>query len=177
MQGAPSRFVQAVAHARQRNSTHLRFAALVSILIGALLWRTQWLTLRPGLIVLLIGQLGATTILLYRRLTLKKNLYEAESGDGSEAPLWFALEATFIKRLAVFENGLRLIGFVLLAYGFWVATRSPWLAVAIGIVYPITAYFGIGRANTQRTLRDLEIQKNKLEASTAPALSGIAGQR
>lgn len=176
MHGAPSRFVQAVAHAQQRNSTHLRFAALVSILIGALLWRTQWLTLRPGLIVLLIGQLGATAILLYRRFTLKKNLHEAESGGGSEPPLWFTWEAAFVKRLAAFENGLRIIGFVLLAYGFWKATKSPWLALAIGFVYPIAVYFGIGRANTRRTLRDLEAQKNKLEAPTAPGSSNIVGQ-
>lgn len=174
MQGAPSRFVQAVAHAQERTTAHLRFAALVSILIGALLWRTQWLTLRPGLIVLLVGQLGATAILLYRCLALKKNLREAQSGGESEPLLWFAWEAAFIKRLAAFENSLRIIGFVLLAYGFWRATKSPWLAVAIGVVYPIAAYFGIGRASTRRTLRDLELQKNKLEASIAPSASGIS---
>jgi uncharacterized protein YjeT (DUF2065 family) len=177
MQGAPSRYVQAVAHAQQRNRKHLRFAALVAILITALLWRTQWLTLRPGLIVLLLGQLGATTILLYRGVTLKKNLREAESGVGFEPSTWFALEAAFTKRIAMFENGLRLIGFVLLAYGFWIATKSLGLALAIGIVYPVTAHFGIGRANMRRTLRDLEMQKRKLEASTVLAPSGIAEQR
>lgn len=176
MHGAPSRFAQAVAHAQQRNSAHLRFAALVSILIGALLWRTQWPTLRPGLIVLLIGQLGATAILLYRSLMLKKKLHEVDSGGESEPPLWFASEAAFIKRLAIFENSLRIIGFLLLAYGFWKATKSPWLALAIGVVYPIAAYFGIGRANTRRALRDLEIQKNKLDASAAPTPSNIVEQ-
>ncbi len=174
MQGAPSPYVQVVAHAQQRNRTHLRFAALVAIPIATLLWRTQWLTLRPGLIVLLLGQLGATAALLHRRAALKKNFIQAEHGNGFEPPIWFAMEAAFVKRLAIFENSLRFIGFVLLAYGFWTATRSLWLALAIGVVYPITAYLGIGRANTQRTLHDLEIQKQRFEGATVPAPQNIA---
>jgi hypothetical protein len=166
-----------VADAQQRNRKHLRFAALVAVLIATLLWRTQWITLRPGLIVLLLGQLGATAALVRRGVGLKKRYHQAESGVAFEPPAWFALEAAFIKRLAVFENTLRLIGFVLLAYGFWIATRSLGLALAIGVVYPIMAYFGIGRANMRRALRDLEIQKRKLEASTGLAPSSIAEQR
>ena len=162
MQEASSPSVHAIAIAKQRNAKHLRFAAMVAVLIAALLWRTQWLTLRPGLIVLLLGQLGAAIILSYRRVTLTKNLAAAGSNSDFNSLDWFASEGTFVKGLATFENSLRLIGFVLLALGFWEATRSLWLALAIGLIYPITAYFGIGRANTQRTLRELEAQKKSL---------------
>jgi hypothetical protein len=162
MQEASSRYVHAIALARQRNGKHLRFAALVAVLIAALLWRTQWLSLRSGLIVLLLGQIGAAMMLFRRGATLKKNLEAARNDTEFNALAWFAAEGAFVRSLDTFENSLRVIGFALLAYGFWNATRSLWLALVIGVIYPVTAYFGIGRANTRRTLRELEAQKNKL---------------
>jgi len=156
-----SRYGQAIGLALQRNRKQLRFAALVAVLIAALLWRTQWLTLRPGLALLLMGQLCATAMLLYRTTVLSKALAETRSRSRSDALAWFASEQTFVQRLALFENALRFIGFFLLAYGFWQATRSLWLAFAIGVIYPVAAYFGIGRTNTQRTLRELQVQKKE----------------
>ena len=156
-----SRYDQAIDLALQRNRKQLRFAALVAVLIAALLWRTQWLTLRPGLALLLMGQLCATVMLLYRTATLSKALAKTRSRSRSDALAWFASEQTFVRRLALFENALRFAGFLLLAYGFWQATRSLWLTLAIGVIYPVAAYFGIGRTNTQRTLRELQVQKNE----------------
>lgn len=156
-----SRFGQAVALALQRRRKRLRFAALIAVLISALLWRTQWLALRPGLALLLMGQLCATAMLLYRTTALSRALSEARNQPRSDALTWFASEQTFVRRLALFENSLRFIGFFLLAYGFWQATRSLWLAFAIGVIYPAAAYIGIDRKNLQRTLRELQVQKNE----------------
>jgi hypothetical protein len=156
-----SRYGQAIGLALQRNRKQLRFAALVTVLIAALLWQTQWLTLRPGLGVLLMGQLCATAMLLYRTAALSKALAETRSRSRSDALAWFASEQTFVQRLALFENSLRFVGFLLLAYGFWQATRSLSLAFAIGVIYPVAAHFGISRSNTQKTLRELQVQKNE----------------
>lgn len=162
MQDVIARLLHVITLARTRNMKHLRFASLVTILLAALFWRTQWLTLRPGLLVLLAGQLGTALFLVYRTGIISKNLRELQQTAvlSSDVLGWLDAEQTFVKRLAFLENASRVIGFVLLAYGFWVATQSLWLAFAIGVVYPVTAYFGIGRKNTVRTLRDLEAQKN-----------------
>lgn len=170
MQDSAARQFQVIALAQARNARHLRFAALVTVLVALLLWRTQWVTLRPGLVVLLIGQLGAAVLLLYRNASLSRDLHRLQNTSAAEPSslTWFDGEEAFVKRLALFENGLRLIGFALLAYGFWLPTRSIFIALAIGVAYPVTAYFGIGRRTTVRTLRDLEAQRNKLQAASIP---------
>ncbi len=161
-----ARYFQVIALAQARNAKHLRFAVLMTILIALLLWRTQWLSLHPGLIVLLIGQLGAALILFYRNAMLSRNLHQLRSTPVAKVAVlaWFSGEEVFVKRLALFEDGLRLLGFVLLAYGFWVSTGSLLIALVIGIAYPVTVYFGIGRKRTVRTLRDLEAQKDRIGA-------------
>jgi len=171
MQDSTARQLQVIALAQARNARHLRFAALVAVLVALLLWRTQWVTLRPGLIVLLIGQLGAALLLLYRNASLSRDLRRLQNTSSAaerSSLTWFDGEEAFVKRLALFENGLRLVGFALLAYGFWLPTRSIFIALAIGVAYPVTAYFGIGRRTTVRTLRDLEAQRNELQAASIP---------
>jgi hypothetical protein len=52
------RFSSFVAMERSRHGKRLYTAIFVALLIACLLYETQWLMLRPGLLVLLIGQLG-----------------------------------------------------------------------------------------------------------------------
>ncbi|HEY3938476.1 MAG TPA: hypothetical protein VGL97_13660 [Bryobacteraceae bacterium] len=147
---------QIAALARQRNAKRMRFAFLIALLIAVLLWWTQWLSLRPGLVILLIGQLGSGLILRYRNHKL--------AAAGRVAPLiWFDDEEAFVKRLSLFENGLRAIGFLVLAFGLWTSTRSLWLAVALGIVYPATAYFGMARRSDARLIEELRRQKKEMQ--------------
>jgi hypothetical protein len=67
-----------------------------------------------------------------------------------------------VKYSAGFENGVRTIGLVVLAYEFWVPTRNLWVALALGVVYPVTAYFGMVRGNIARTIQQLRTQKSEL---------------
>jgi hypothetical protein len=156
---AVERFSSFVSIVRERHVKHMRFALVVAVLIALLLWQTQWIALRPALILLLLGQVGTAAILLNRRTPFSK------SPDLDEAGMlaWFDTEAVFVKYLAVFENGVRAIGLLVLAYEFWMTTRNLWVALALGVVYPMTAYFGMVRGSISRTIRQLRIQKNEIE--------------
>jgi hypothetical protein len=158
MQSALERFLSFVTLARQRHVKQMRFALLVAALIALLLWQTQWLTLRPALLLLLIGQLGTSAILFNRRIALSKKLDWDEAGMLT----WFVTEEKFVKYLAVFENGVRTLGLMVLAYGFWVSTRNLWLALTLGIFYPVIAYFGMVRGNLSRTIRRLKSQQDEV---------------
>ncbi len=137
----------------------MRFALLLAVLIALLLWQTQWLSLRPALYLLLIGQLGTAAILFYRTIVLAR---ESEL-DHAAMLGWFDTEEAFVKYLALFENGVRTVGLLILAYGFWVPTRNTWIALVLGIVYPLTAYFGMVRGNILRTIRNLRTGKREMQ--------------
>lgn len=163
MQDLGARNLKAMNDAQQRNAKHLRFATLIAILIGLLLWRTLWPALRPGLTVLLVGQIGAALMLLFRNILLARRRQEVmrDPADQVSFQRWIDSEAVFIRLLASVENWSRLIGFVFLAYGFWLSTRSLLIAAVIGVIYPVTMYFGIARKNTARTLKELEARRNQ----------------
>ena len=125
----------------------------MTAVIGLLLWQTQWLILRPGLAILLAGQLGTALMLLLHNFRLAK-------GEGPPSQ-WFDAELAFVKRLALFENALRLAGFVVLAYEFWLATGNLIVSLLIGLVYPLTAYFGMARNSYVRSVRQLQADKEE----------------
>jgi uncharacterized membrane protein len=138
-----------VSGQRQRHGKRLSVAVLVMLLIAVLLSETQWLNLRTGLIVLLAGQAGVVTALLWRRWRLDI--------DRRKAPCsaWFVSEERFIQRLTLFETACQVTGFLLLGRALWMATGSLLLALAIGVVYPMTLYVGLTRRKTAASLREI----------------------
>jgi hypothetical protein len=159
MQSAADRFSSFVTVARERYGKHMRFALVVAVLIALLLWQTQWITLRPALFLLLIGQVGAAAILFNRRMALSKGL----NLDAAGMLAWFDTEEAFVKYSAAFENGVRTIGLMVLAYEFWVSTRNLWIALALGVIYPVIAYFGMVRGNIARAIQQLRTQKSEIQ--------------
>jgi hypothetical protein len=159
MQIALERFASFVALARERHARHLRFALVVGVLIAVLLWQTQWVTLRAALFLLLIGQIGTAVILLNRRRALSK----LQGLDEAGMLAWFDSEEAFVKYAAAFENGVRTIGLMFLAYAFWVPTHNLRIALILGVAYPITVYFGMVRGNISRAVRRLKAQRSEIE--------------
>ncbi|HWF48366.1 MAG TPA: hypothetical protein VG168_15265 [Bryobacteraceae bacterium] len=123
------------------NTRRLRTSVLAAILIGALAWYTKWPSLRLGLLILFVGQLGLAVVVVMRNRALA-----AQSADSQEA---------FLRRLRLFDNFQRTFGFAVLAYGFWTASRNLWLSLALGIVYPAVCATGIfnRRDRLGRTLK------------------------
>ncbi|MDQ2774834.1 MAG: hypothetical protein M3Y57_07915 [Acidobacteriota bacterium] len=137
----------------------------MAALIALLIYQTQWLLLRPGLTILLAGQVGAVLVLCIKNTKLLRDL-DCGKARASEAPdflAWFDEEETFVRRLAFFQNGCQMIGFVALGYEFWVSTRNLWLAITIGCVYPATVYWGATRRSNLKTIRRLRKQKKEIE--------------
>lgn len=167
MRDGDDRFLRFLISERASHTKRSRFAALMAILIGILLYQTQWLILRPGLSILLAGQAGVVLFLMLRNAKLSKDLDRGKISDTEEVsvPVWFEGEEAFIKRVAVFENACQAIGFVTLGYEIWVATGSLLLALAIAVVYPATAYFGITRGRNLKAIRRLRTEKEKLAIS------------
>ena len=164
MQGTIDRFLLFVVTERARHTKRLRLPSLMVVLIAILLYQTQWPVLRPGLAILLAGQAGVMVALFLRSVTLAEDLNRRNSGvlDGAAVVAWFAGEEAFVKRLAFFESGCQTLGFAALGYAFWTATQSLWLALAIGLVYPITTYLGITHRRNLKTLRQLEAEKQEI---------------
>ena len=146
---------------RSRHAKRARFAAMMAVLIAILAYQTQWMFLRPGLLILLAGQAGVVLALVLRNAQLSKELPLSD---------WFEREELFLKRLALFENACQIIGFITLGYELWIATRRLWLALAIGALYPATAYFGMARPRNQQAVRRLRTEKEKI------AFNDYAGQ-
>lgn len=123
------------------NNRRLRTSLLAAVLIGILAWYTKWPSLRLGLLILFVGQLGLAVMVLMRNRALT-----GQTADSQEA---------FLRRLRLFDNCQRTFGFAVLAYGFWRATRNLWLSLALGVVYPAVCAAGIfnRRDRLRRTLR------------------------
>jgi hypothetical protein len=166
LNGATNRFLDFVQLERRRNFRRVYIAGCVAALVATLLYETQWLNLRAGLIVLLIGYVGDVLALLLKNVQLSKDLDRTKTaGSINEAAYaaWFEREEVFIKDLALFDAACQIIGFLTLGYAFWASTRSLWLSLAIGFVYPVTAYFGMTRRKTLESIKRL--RANKQEAS------------
>jgi hypothetical protein len=161
MQGAGERFLLFVVLERDRHIRRLRLPSLTAVLIGVLLYQTQWLILRPGLTILLAGQVGVVVALLLRSTALSEDLNRLNAGVLNQEAVraWFEKEEAFARRLALFESGCQAIGFIALGYAFWVTTQSYFLALMIGIVYPATVYFGITRRRNLRMFKQIRAEK------------------
>ena len=159
-------FFSFVVSERSHHARRLRFAGLMCVLILGLLYETRWWGLRPGLAILLAGQAGVVVTLFFRNKQLSKTL----AARGTQAPqensftAWFEGEEALARRLMFFESACQMLGFAVLGYEFWVATRSLWIALGIGVVYPITIYFAMTRRKHVNMIRHLVIKKEEIAA-------------
>jgi hypothetical protein len=142
----------------------VRFLLIVALLLAALLWRTTWPSLRPGLIILLIGYFGAAILFLYRNSKLGAEARRMQNGAAASEDLlgWFDRQESFALWSTRAEAGLRTLGFLVLGYGFWLATRSGVIALLLGIGYPALTYFGMERRNNQRAAQTVRTEKEAL---------------
>jgi len=127
-------------------------ALLVGALISYLLYQTQWPALRPGLMVLLAGQAVDALALLWRGSQTASVL----------SAQWLNAELRFTNRLARIDTVFQTAGFLLLGFALWTSTRNSWLALAIGVIYPLTAYFGMTRPRNAAITRELTLKLEKL---------------
>ena len=79
-------------------------------------------------------------------LFLRKRSGAFQSADSEQA---------FWTRLRLVDNFQRTLGFAVLGYGFWSATHNLWLALALGVLYPVVSALGVfnRRNRLRRTLR------------------------
>ncbi len=144
-----------IGAARHRHMAGARANGIVVLLLGALVWYTKWPSLRAGLTILLIGYFGVLVFQIRRSGALARNINEPTTD-------WFDGEERFVGRLNLLEAIIRTIGFLVLGYGFWTATGSIGIALALGIGYPVVAYFGMER---RKYLRTRQLLKTEREAA------------
>ncbi len=156
LKGRTGLFLSFVQSQRRSRVKNVITAILTAVLISALLYETQWLSLRPGLIMLLIGQLGSAVALVFRNM---------QASNEATHPDWFEAEERFLDRLALFDSISLFLGFLALGYAFWVSTESLWLSIAIGIVYPAAFYFGVTRRRRLEAIKKLAVKKQQLGLS------------
>lgn len=132
----------------------------MAALIAVLIWQTQWPSLRAGLAILLIGQLILAAAYFLRTARPVGRLPESQDA----AHRWFSEEERFVQLTALFDNSARILGFVVLAYGFWTATHILWITLILGAAYPIISYFGVSRRNTRQVTRSLRQQRAELSS-------------
>ncbi len=166
MRAAIDRLCFFAVQARARNTKAMRSAAYVAVLLTLLLWWTQWPSLLAGIIILLFAQLSIVIFYLMRNSRISRELtrFEDYPADGLSLLSWFEDERIFSSRLVLLENVLRTVGFLVLAYGFWIATRSTFIFLLLGVVYPVSTYFGMSRKKQQRTIAQITAQKEEVAA-------------
>lgn len=164
MNAAADQFLEFVQLERSRNFRRTYIAGFVAALVAILLYETQWLSLHAGLVVLLIGYLGDVLALILRNVQLAKDLDRKTALAMNEAAytIWFAREEIFVKRLAFFDAASQMIGFLTLGYAFWASSRSLWLSLVIGFVYPVTAYFGMTRRRGLEAIKQIRAKKQEV---------------
>ncbi len=142
----------------------MRFSLIIAVLLAVLLWETVWPSLRPGLIILLAGYVGTAILFLYRNATLARAATALRTEEPARGAVlaWFDKEDSFAKWAALLETGLRTIGFLVLGYGFWLATRSDAISLLLGVGYPAITYFGMDRRNRLRARQRLQTEKEAM---------------
>jgi hypothetical protein len=75
---------------------------------------------------------------------------------------WFDRQESFAIWSTRVEAGLRTAGFLVLGYGFWLATRSGLISLLLGIGYPALTYFGMERRNNQRAMQTLRTERDAI---------------
>jgi hypothetical protein len=128
---------------RAQNTSRIKTSLFYAVLLILLWWQTRWPSLHWGLSMLLLAQLGSALLLLWRNMRL------LPSEPGGE---WIANQLRWETRLHVFENVTRAAGFLLLAWGFWQATRNVSVALLLGVIYPGFMYWGVARKNYARSM-------------------------
>jgi hypothetical protein len=156
------RFHSFIIEIRKRNSKRTRFAELMAVIFALLLWKTTWLALRPGLVILLIGQVALVFVLIYRNLRLSQDLKRGSDTPRGDVLAWFDQEQAFTMRSTLLENGIRMLGLIVLAYGFWKMTGNLWIALAIGVVYPASSYYGMMRRTSISASQYLRKRKDEI---------------
>ena len=166
MEAARERLYALMVQARAGYLARLRSAGVVALLLAALLWFTKWPSLRAGLIVLLAGQIGLMIFLLRRSFVLVREMKQVRASlvEKNTFTSWFDAEARFATRLGVSEDLVRTAGFLILGYGFWTATGSALIALALGVAYPAFAYFAMERRKHNRAKRILQAEKDAVAA-------------
>ena len=144
------------ASTQSRNNQRIASSLIIAAVIALLLWKTQWPAIQPGLIVLLAGQVALAGFLAFRNSQLK--LYE-----GADVNAWFAREEAALRQATLLETGARVVGFALLAFGFWRSTGNLLLSLALGVVYPAVVYWGLARVTNRRATARLRAQQERLE--------------
>lgn len=162
MSGTEDPFRSLIVQTRKRNAKRMRFAEVMAIIFALLLWKTTWLALRPGLVILLGGQIAVIFVLLYRNVRLAKDAQRADNAGKAAVLAWFDREEAFGKWPAWIENGARVIGLAVLAYGFWQMTGNLLITLAIGVVYPVSSYFGMMRKTNASTAQYLRKRKDEI---------------
>lgn len=158
MQEPIERVTRLAASARQRNTRRLRVALIIALLVAALLLRGTWPWLRPGLFILLAGYLATALLFLFHNARLAP-------GEGTHARDllgWFDREQSFLRWSGMLETVVRSAGFLVLGYGFWLATRSSLIALLLGLGYPAITYFAVDRRNNQQARQNLQIEKEAM---------------
>lgn len=166
---AADRFRSFLLLGRQTNDKALKSALLIAALLAVLLYETYWPSLRTGLVILLCGQLVSAAWRVWRNAKLKQEPIDIGKPDLARQTVdaWFEAERSFARNLSRIENGARLIGFLVLGCGFWIATHILWIAVLLGVIYPVSVYAGITRRADRRYVARLAAQKAEMETLLA----------
>lgn len=168
MQRATERVCSLAERARAGNTKRVRvFLVIAAVLAGLLMW-TTWLSLRPGLYILLAGYVATALWLLNRNAQLAREvrLLRSEAAQSADLLAWFGGEERFLRWSSIAEAAVRAIGFLALGYGFWLTTRSGSISLLLGLVYPAFTVFG-ARSGAQQAKRKLAIEKEAMIKSLA----------
>jgi hypothetical protein len=149
---AQSSWVAFVLLERRRHARRLYMACVVGVLIAVLIYQTQWLNLRTGLMILLVGQVGAAAALILRIAKLSKNINQSYSAS------WFESEEFFLNALALFDTACQAAGFLTVGWAFWISTQNLGVSVAIGVLYPVIVCLGITRRKNRAIIKQLRSQ-------------------
>jgi hypothetical protein len=152
---------------RERHTRRLYTVLLMAALIAFLTCQTQWPLLRSGLLMLLAGQSGSALALIWRR---------SQSVPSPDAAEWLRAELRFMDNLARFDTTFQASGFALLGWALWTSTHNLWLALGLGLVYPLTVYFGMTRPRTIAAAAQLQREMEKLlEEGVSPGMGRAGG--
>jgi hypothetical protein len=141
-----------LVNSQARNNQQIRSSLLIAALVGVLVWKTQWPAIQPGLIVLLVGQLGLAGFLIFFNLRRKSPMKLNEL---------LAVEGSAMRKAAWLGNGSRLLGFALLGSGVWRSTHNLPISIGLGVVYPAVIAWGLVRSSGRA--KRLETARRRME--------------
>jgi hypothetical protein len=166
MEHAAERVSALAQLARTEYAKRARLSLVIAALLAALAAFTTWPSLRPGLFTLLAGYLATASWLFYRSRQLigEARALRDEAVRTRNLLDWFDREDRFLSWSSTAEAIVRAGGFLILAYGFWMTTRSRSISLLLGLAYPAFSYFG-SLNSARRARRKLLIEKEALASS------------